>query len=571
MTISIDEKFEASFYDMEIDKKDIQLESVDINATIYAYFKDGPKDGIIRQYDPLMHKRPVYVGQTINPVQTRDNGHLNCHQTKFDHQYTSRDMYSLAIICVQIFPGASSNNEFRKQTLRPATDWLDAKEIEYIEFFDTYYSGYNCTKGGQGLYAITEAFAKSQYLKWRDVYIPEMYKVFRSHETVNVRPHYPVIGRLLERIKNGKQNVPIEFRELLYDTFKFDDRNQEGAECIEKWNSRYIPAFETELANHGHINNIKASHQVLGNVMQCIRTGISCIPREYISLMYDRYKLYTCKQAGLIKQLEQLYTPDIQKSALTNNYIVKSEYPILCSLITKIRYNKIPVPLKYEKLVNGIGIYTKHVIPKKSDKEKWLDRWKKEYIPLFETVYHNHCHPNFDFKPARKIDNRLPSLLRRIREGKEKVPDEYRRKIIEMNFLFCTDSIAKHVSLALGRQVNSIDEDEEARRILIRAALCNKYRYGAKFGLGDIVDGIMAYNREILQFAEDGTYRDYKQVEYKQYYHELREDYSSWSSTLINYYNIHTDCASRTIDPLYHEINKEFVLEQTNRKNRGKM
>ncbi len=95
---------------------EIALVNKDITAVIYAYCEMGPKDGAINEYDPLIHGRPKYVGQTIQTIRNRDTQHLYGYNTKFDQTYTDRKMYCLVILESKVFPAAEFDQDFKVQT-----------------------------------------------------------------------------------------------------------------------------------------------------------------------------------------------------------------------------------------------------------------------------------------------------------------------------------------------------------------------------------------------------------------------------------------------------------------------
>lgn len=82
----------------------------------------------------------VYIGQTIRSLKQRFNDHIydainiDGHINKFH----------IALLTIGI-------NHFKINTLEEVdSNMLDAKEVEYIKKYDSYYNGYNSTLGGSG-------------------------------------------------------------------------------------------------------------------------------------------------------------------------------------------------------------------------------------------------------------------------------------------------------------------------------------------------------------------------------------------------------------------------------------
>ena len=78
------------------DDGDGLLPNVDIDAKVYAYCEVASTpiaSDAYPKFDPTVHGRPVYVGQTTQELKDRDRQHLNTSYTKFDRQYTKRSQY----------------------------------------------------------------------------------------------------------------------------------------------------------------------------------------------------------------------------------------------------------------------------------------------------------------------------------------------------------------------------------------------------------------------------------------------------------------------------------------------
>ena len=144
---------EQAFEEEEEEEEGIeQLPSVDIYAKVYAYCeveKLTIAAGEYVKFDPAVHGRPVYVGQTIQDLKERDKQHLRAGHSVFDRQYKDKGQYIMVLLAERCFAAAEEDRNFKDQTLHPAGAWMDHWETEFISKFDTYDNGFNRTKGGQ--------------------------------------------------------------------------------------------------------------------------------------------------------------------------------------------------------------------------------------------------------------------------------------------------------------------------------------------------------------------------------------------------------------------------------------
>ena len=69
----------------------------------------------------------VYVGQTTQELEQRDDQHFNSTRGAFDRAYTDRSEYTIRLLDTQTF----ATEEARAR-------WLDECEIHWIDRYDTY-------------------------------------------------------------------------------------------------------------------------------------------------------------------------------------------------------------------------------------------------------------------------------------------------------------------------------------------------------------------------------------------------------------------------------------------------
>ena len=104
------------------------LPNVHIDAKVYAYCEVVTAaiaaDAYV-QYDPAVHGRPVYVGQTVQEIRERDKKHLGTNHTTFDRQYTDQSQYIMVLLTERRFAAAEKDEDFANRTLQAAGAWMD--------------------------------------------------------------------------------------------------------------------------------------------------------------------------------------------------------------------------------------------------------------------------------------------------------------------------------------------------------------------------------------------------------------------------------------------------------------
>ena len=192
-------------------------------ASIYAYCLPNGESCVNNtdnvMYDPNIHGKVVYVGQTIQSIKTRDRQHINKSSTKFDKVYTTYGQYVLVLMNQKKFIPSNRNSD---TYISAISEWLDYNEKYYIEKFDTYRNGMNSTKGGQGqlwLMIQKESIAKQTYVRFKNIYMSMFEECYAKYGTVNVKhrsTEYKILGELISNIRQGYTTIPLEFRDKLH-------------------------------------------------------------------------------------------------------------------------------------------------------------------------------------------------------------------------------------------------------------------------------------------------------------------------------------------------------------------
>tara|TARA_Y100000741_G_scaffold237075_1_gene181417 strand:+ start:10079 stop:11662 length:1584 start_codon:yes stop_codon:yes gene_type:complete len=504
---------------VEYDDDDITfLPNVDICAKVYAYCEATTvaaiEADVFPQYDPTVHGRPVYIGQTIQTLKDRDRDHLSHKLTNFDRSYRNKSQYILVLLVERYFFAAEVNDNFKYETLHPAGVWMDYWEQIYISKFDTYYNGFNMTKGGQGrgwLVLMREATAAHTLIRFRDVYMPAFRKYYKDMGHVNAPGSHPILGALLRRIRCGDTQIPPHFEEELH-LMSLDLSNQKIAKRDSNW-EKHMRNFRDYYQHMGNVNAPKI-HPTLGNLVDHIRSGHTQVPlhfeQELFSMGFDLRNQHFVERD---KRWKEKYMPAFREYYNKAQHLnVPCAHPNLGSLIHQIRQGntQIPPQCKEELFSMGLDLRNQQIV-------KRDNKWEDEYMPAFRKYYQDVGHIN--------VPQGFPilgTLVQHIRTGHTQVSSRFKNEMQKMDFCW-NSNLAKHVTLILGRKPNSLETDAHARHVVdeaveIHARLCLRRACIKgkdaliKTGLLNLVFGNEPLGDGVLRFAADLQKLNQKQL-----------------------------------------------------------
>ena len=343
---------------------DFTFQLKDELASIYAYclpINETPtNNNDIVMYDSKIHGTVVYVGQTIQNIKTRDRAHLSHCSTQFDKMYTKNGQYALVLIAQKQFIISTSKSD---TYMNLVSEWLDYNEKHYIEKFDTYRNGMNCTRGGQGqswLITMKEAIAKQTYIRFKDVYMPLFEKCYVKYGNINIKHRsveYNILGQLICNIRCGVTTIPLEFK----------DKLKNMGLCIElhglyrqMWLNNYMPIFEEYHNKYGHINvSIYDSDygDNIGKLLNRIRTGITTIPEEHEEQLYI-WGLDTRNQKIVQRDYkwENVIMPNFRSFHQEFKHVnVPRDYKDFGPLVDHIRSGHTTIPLHHKPEMLDLG------------------------------------------------------------------------------------------------------------------------------------------------------------------------------------------------------------------------
>lgn len=148
-------------------------------------------NGIIYKYTSPSGK--VYIGQTINEKERRtkflnqDADYAGPKINAARQKYGVNNFEYVVLFKVESF--------IKSEVL----EILDQKEVQYIEMFDSFYNGYNSTKGGGNMYERSEETCKKLSESVTNYY--------KTHESAVARPvlQYSIFGDFIREWKSARE------------------------------------------------------------------------------------------------------------------------------------------------------------------------------------------------------------------------------------------------------------------------------------------------------------------------------------------------------------------------------
>ena len=160
----------------------------------------------------------VYIGQTIKTVQKRFAQHKN----------NSNKEYFSQIVLYKAFNKYGIENFICEEIEEVPNDKLDEREKYWIEYYDSYFNGYNSTLGGRA----------TQLYNWDTDDIIEKYMILKSARAVakEIGCDHSTIDRILN--ENGvkrftpsqQQSKPLYFKKK--DEIHYFETTREAAEWL---------------------------------------------------------------------------------------------------------------------------------------------------------------------------------------------------------------------------------------------------------------------------------------------------------------------------------------------------
>lgn len=160
----------------------------------------------------------VYIGQTIKTVQKRFTQHKN----------NSNKEYFSQIVLYKAFNKYGIENFICEEIEEVPNDKLDEREKYWIEYYDSYFNGYNSTLGGRA----------TQLYNWDTDDIIEKYMILKSARAVakEIGCNHSTIDRILN--ENGvkrftpsqQQSKPLYFKKK--DEIHHFETTREAAEWL---------------------------------------------------------------------------------------------------------------------------------------------------------------------------------------------------------------------------------------------------------------------------------------------------------------------------------------------------
>jgi hypothetical protein len=250
--------------------------------TIYGYEKQG---------------QVLYVGQTKNPLKTRDSQHRRGTSEFAKDLMKDAILYAPPKILEQTTMTCSSEGpEEEVEFMMKCHAWMDEREIHWIKHYGTYTSvtGLNFTSGGQfgaGL-AYAEYRRKVREKIWKEQYMPIFRKcsyIGRLWETPSRYEEGGIpLGRILAHVRmTGSSSMAESCENEMREQLGFDN---EKTYFESKWEIDYIPLFR-KCFYAGHLWKTPRSYEEggikLGRILCDVRTGNTTLPPSFENEMRD--------------------------------------------------------------------------------------------------------------------------------------------------------------------------------------------------------------------------------------------------------------------------------------------
>ena len=323
-------------------------------------------------YGYKQEEKWVYVGQTRQSLPVRDKQHLHSSETKFDQAYNDARTFTGPIVLEQTY--RSSIMEEQAATLALCQEWLNEREVHWINEHQTYTQGLNQTTGGQ--FGLDEAYYEAQIKKrnadWNDVKMPllRISEYGKKGRLWKIPCNTPIIGTLLTHMRKRNNIPPQHLPELNLLGYKDGKTRSES-----KWDIDYMPLFRaSEYAKKGRLWEIPYETPILGNLLDCMRSG-QTIPSYYLAEL-NRFG-YNDGKSYYESKWDVDYMPLFRDSEYGKKgrlWEITQKTPILGTLLNGMRSGN-SIPPQYLPELNRLGY--------NDGKSFYESKWDIDYMPLF--------------------------------------------------------------------------------------------------------------------------------------------------------------------------------------------
>ncbi len=351
-----------------------------VDCIIYVYCKPGTNIG-------------VYVGQTMQKLETRDKDHLGKRKQEFDKVYTSKSLFDLKVLEKKTFTADIQSKSDYTRFIKSYGGWMDEREKYYIKKYNTWKGehGFNKNEGGQRLenhVRNAQSAFKRSLNNFRTKYWPAMQAFLKTEKAklpcgtpslLMVKQNEKIIGGLIKDIRTGNTSVTALYKKLMLEHGHVDNYF-EGM-----WKQVYWPAMlaflKTEKAKlpcgTPSLLMVSRNEKIIGGLIINIRAGHTSVPAFYKKLMLEHghvdnhcdgmWKRLNWPAMQAFLKTERAKLPVSGTPALL---MVKQNDEIIGRLIADIRTGNTAVPVFYKKILDEHGMFwhtsnvAKHVLRK---------------------------------------------------------------------------------------------------------------------------------------------------------------------------------------------------------------
>jgi hypothetical protein len=346
--------------------------------------------GIVYAYCYKLDGTFAYIGQTRQSLEVRDYQHRFESKTKFDKLYIDDETNVFTkpfILATKDFEETGKDfDNVEAQCKKKCCDWMNEKEIYFIEKHETYHSskGLNMTTGGQYLnrhFSFFLANIKKRNARWKNEIMPAFRECEwgKKNRLWEIPFSTKVLGVLINNMRCGRSTIPPQYLEELNE---IGFMNGNGVNFC-RFKVVYMPAFRaSEYAKQKEIWKIPQNTKVLGTLLNCMRQGRTPIPdafrNEINEMGFCDGKSFTfCK-------FKFVYMPALRNSTFGQNkriWSIPRKYPVIGRMLNSIRNGDLIVPSLFVSELNLLG-FLNGAPPIKI-------KWEVDYLPICKNFIEN--------------------------------------------------------------------------------------------------------------------------------------------------------------------------------------
>ncbi len=140
-----------------------------------------------------------------------------------------------------------------------------------------------------------------------------------------------------------------------------------------------------------------------------------------------------------------------------------TEFPDVARLITNMRSGNTEIPYEFKDKLRELGFDDRNQNDVKSNED-----WETIYMPAIETYSGKYGHINI-FQKSKEFP-KTGALFHNIRRGQNTVPNQFKQKLIDYDFIYDNKNLYNHIKFVIGRTPGRPERDIDVRNALFRVS-----------------------------------------------------------------------------------------------------